>query len=170
MAQEVTTKGKTWDEGDTFRLTVARDAMMGDFVVIPAGAPAKGRITWLTSRSAFGKSGKMDIELEELTVGGRMIRLDGAYRQEGEGATMATVGGVLLAGVFAGFITGKSARIPEGRELMATTEGPIELAISADAVRNSTRQVGLAPMAQQAEVNAAGAAPVAEVEAEVTPN
>ena len=167
MAEEVTTKGKTWDEGDTFRLTVARDVMMGDFVVIPAGSPAKGRITWLTSRGAFGKSGKMDIELEEVTVGGHSIRLDGTYRQEGEGATMATVGGVLLAGVFAGFITGKSGRIPEGRELMATTEGPIELAVSADAVRQSTRQVGLAPVAQQAAVNAAAATPAAAVEVEI---
>lgn len=145
MSQEVTTKGKDWDEGDTFRLSVARDVMLGDYVVIPAGSPAKGKITWLTSRGAFGKSGKMDIELESVEVGGRVIPLNGTYRQEGEGATLATIGGVILAGVFAGFITGKSGRIPEGRELMATTEEPIELAVSADAVRKSSRQATLAP-------------------------
>ena len=65
---------------------------------------------------------------------------------------MATVAGVVLAGVFAGFITGKSGRIPEGRELMATTEQPLELAVAADAVKSSTRQVAFAPAATQVEV------------------
>ena len=119
MSEEVTTKGRTWDEGDTFRLSVARDVRLGGYIVIPAGSPAQGRITWLTSRGAFGKSGKMDIELEHVEVNGRIIALNGTYCQEGEGATMETIGGVILAGVFAGFITGKSGRIPEGRELMA---------------------------------------------------
>ena len=151
-SEEVTTKGKAWDEGDSFRLSVARDVMVGDYVVMPAGSPAQGRITWLTSRGAFGKSGKMDIELEHVTVNGRQIPVDGTFRQEGEGATMATVAGVVLAGVFAGFITGKSGRIPEGRELMATTEQPLELAVAADAVKSSTRQVAFAPAATQVEV------------------
>lgn len=140
MSEEVTTKGNRWDEGDSFRLTVSRDVTLGNYIVIPAGSRAKGRITWMTDRGAFGKSGKLDVELEEVEVNGRVIRLDGTFRQEGEGATMATVGGVLLAGPFAGFITGKSGRIPEGRELAATTEEPIELAISAEAVRQSSRQ------------------------------
>lgn len=145
MSQDVTTKGKTWSEGDTFKLAVVKNVMLGDYVVIPAGAPAYGRITWLTNKGAFGKSGKMDVELEHVVVGGRKIRLDGTFRQEGEGNTLATVGGVIAAGIFAGFITGKSGRIPEGRELMATTEEPIELAISAAAVHRDVKQATLAP-------------------------
>jgi hypothetical protein len=62
---------------------------------------------------------------------GRTIRLDGTYRQEGEGNTVATVGGVVLVGVLGGFITGKSARIPQGRELTAFVEEPVELAFPA---------------------------------------
>lgn len=155
MSEEVTTKGKTWDEGDTFRLSVARDVKFGGYVVIPAGSRATGRITWLTSRGAFGKSGKMDIELESVEVDGRTIPLEGTYRQEGEGATMATLGGVLVAGVFAGFITGKSGRIPEGRELIAKTEQPIELAIAASAIGQSSRRAAIAaplpPVAVAAE-------------------
>ena len=54
MSQTVTTKGKGWEEGDQFGLAVASNIMLGDFVVIPQGTPAKGRITWLTSRGAFG--------------------------------------------------------------------------------------------------------------------
>lgn len=145
MSQEVTTKGRTWEEGDTFKLSVVDDVMLGDYVVIPEGSPAYGKITWLTSKGAFGKSGKMDVELEYVEVGGRKIKLDGTYRQEGEGNTLATVGGVIAAGIFAGFITGRSGRIPEGRELMATTEEPIELALAATAVQRDVKQATLAP-------------------------
>lgn len=133
MNQEVTTKGKTWSEGDTFNMTVVHDVRHGEYVVIPKGSRGVGRITWLTNKGAFGKSGKMDIELEYVEVAGRRIDVNGTYRQEGEGNTLATVGGVVLAGVFAGFITGKSGRIPRGRELMATTESDIALSLPADA-------------------------------------
>lgn len=145
MNQEVTTRGRTWSEGDTFHLTVADDVVLGDYVVIPEGSRALGRITWMTNRGAFGKSGKMDIELEHVEVSGRRIRIDGTYRQEGEGATLETIGGVLLAGVFAGFITGRSARIPQGRELVARTESPLELAIPSSAVQSAPTAV--APLA-----------------------
>lgn len=131
LTQEVTTKGKRWSEGDQFKLSVRDDVMLGDYIVIQEGTPAFGRITWLTSKGMFGKSGKMDIELEHLEIGGRRIKIDGTYRQEGEGNTLATVGGVVAAGPFAAFITGRSGRIPQGRELTATIEGDLELAIPA---------------------------------------
>lgn len=127
--QELTTKGKTWKEGDTFALSVVHDVMLGNYVVIPRGARAVGKITWLTSKGAFGKSGKMDVEMQYVEVGGQRIPLEGTYRQEGEGNTVATVGGVIAAGVFAGFITGKSGVIPQGRELMARTRDDIPVAL-----------------------------------------
>lgn len=127
--QEVTTKGKTWSEGDTFNLSVVNDVRLGDYVVIPKGSRGVGRITWLTSKGAFGKSGKMDIEIEYVEVGGQRVDVTGTYRQEGEGNTVATIGGVVLAGVFAGFITGKSGRIPKGRELTATTDADLPVAL-----------------------------------------
>lgn len=127
--QEISTQGRQWSEGDTFHLSVVHDVTYGDYVVIPRGSRAVGRITWLTSKGAFGKSGKMDIELMYIEVGGRRIDIEGTFRQEGEGNTVATVGGVIVAGVFAGFITGKSARIPRGRELMAHTSTDIPLAL-----------------------------------------
>lgn len=161
MSQDVTTKGKKFKEGDTFKLTVVKPVMLGDYVVIPEGAPAYGRITWLTSKGAFGKSGKMDVELEHVEIGGHKIRLDGTFRQEGEGNTLATAGGVVLAGVFAGFITGKSALIPQGRELMATTEGDLQLAIPASAVHREVKQAGLAPVGETVAIAATTEAAVA---------
>lgn len=142
MSQTVTTKGKTWDEGDQFNLNVAADVMLGDYVIIPQGAKAVGRIKWLTSKGAFGKSGKMDIELEYIELGGRRINIDGAYRQEGEGETLATVGGVVAVGPFAAFITGKSGVIPQGRELMARLESDLPVALPKGA--------GAAPVSVQA--------------------
>lgn len=134
MNQDVTTKGRTWSEGDTFNLTLVHDVLLGDYVVIPQGTRAVGRISWLTSKGAFGKSGKMDVELEYIELSGRRIDINGTYRQEGEGNTVATVGGVVAAGVLAGFITGRSARIPQGRELMATLEKDLPVALPANAV------------------------------------
>lgn len=147
MAETVTTKGKSWKEGDEFTLTVATPIMLGGYIVIPEGTKAKGRITWLTSRGAFGKSGKMDVEMEYLEMGGRRINLDGSYRQEGDGATLATVGGVIVASVFAGFITGKSGVIPQGRELKATLESdlPVALPVGASAAPAAIMAVEAAP-------------------------
>jgi hypothetical protein len=138
MNQEVTTKGKQWNEGDTFSLSVVHDVTYDDYVVIPKGSRAVGQITWLTNKGAFGKSGKMDIELKYIEIGGRRIDVDGTYRQEGEGNTVATVGGVIVAGLFAGFITGRSALIPQGRELMAHTAADIPLALPAQIPSTAT--------------------------------
>lgn len=172
VSQEVSTKGNSWKEGDQFKLSVVKPVMLGDYVVIPEGAPAYGRITWMTDKGMFGKSGKMDIELEYVVVSGRKIRIDGTYRQEGEGNTLATVGGVIAAGPFAAFITGRSGRLPEGRELMATTEGPIELALPASEVYRTVKQAELAPApGQQATVVPAPQAPArAPAEIRITTN
>jgi len=133
MTQTVTTKGNSWKEGDQFNMVVAADVMLGEYVVIPAGTKAVGRITWLTSRGAFGKSGKMDVEMEYIQLGNRRVNVDGTYRQEGDGATLATVGGVIAAGVFAGFITGKSGVIPQGRELNSNLESNLPVALPKEA-------------------------------------
>lgn len=159
MNQSVTTKGNTWNEGDTFDLSVVNPVMLGDYVVIPKGAPAKGRITWLTSKGAFGKSGKMEIEIESVEVGGRRFPLAGHYRQEGEGNTVATVGTVVLAGVFAGFVTGKSGLIPQGRELVAHTKDDIPVQFSGPPP--APKPAGIVATPVQAEP-AAVAAPAAK--------
>lgn len=121
MNDDLTTKGGRVDVGTKFDLTVVHEVRLGDLVVIPKGSRGVGEITWKTGKGAFGKSGKMDVELRYIDVGNNRVPITGKFRQEGEGNTVATVGGVILAGVFAGFITGKSARIPRGRELMAHT-------------------------------------------------
>lgn len=122
MNDTVTTKGNRWNEGDTFDMTVTQDVRMGSYVIIPRGSRGVGRITWLTNKGAFGKSGKMEFDIEYVETAGRRIPLSGHYRQEGEGNTVGTVAGVVAVGVFAGFVTGKSGVVPSGRELTARTK------------------------------------------------
>jgi len=124
VAQEVNTSKHR--EGDTFPLTVVNDVKVGETVVIPRGTPAVGEVTWRTGKGAFGKSGKMEFVLRHLDLNGQRIPISGEYRQEGEGNTIATGVAIIAVGVFAGFVTGKRARLPMGRELMSQIAQPVE--------------------------------------------
>lgn len=115
----------THKEGESFPLTVLNDVKIGDTVVIPRGTPASAEITWRTGKGAFGKSGKLEFSLRYIDLDGRHIPVSGDYRQEGEGNTVATGVGIIAVGVLAGFITGKRARLPMGRELMSTLFRPV---------------------------------------------
>lgn len=129
MAEELTTKGGQAKEGQMFRLTVAFDVKVDGVTVIPAGTPATGEVTWKTGRAVFGKSGKMEIALRYINLDGERIPVEGEYRQEGEGDTLAAVGAVVLAAPLL-VITGKSAVIPRGKEMMAHTVEPFTVTVS----------------------------------------
>lgn len=90
MDHEVNTKKVK--QGDTFPMTVSRDVMLGNYVVIPRGTPAHGQISYRTGKGAFGKSGKMEFDLTDVTLPGRSIPVAGHYRIEGSGNTGATSG------------------------------------------------------------------------------
>ncbi len=120
MTDDLTTKGGQIQVGHVFRLTVAFDVRSQGIVVIPAGTPATGEVTMRTGKAIFGKSGKMEVELRQIDLYGRRIPVTGKYQQQGEGNTLAAVGAVFLAGGLL-FVTGKSAVIPRGRELVAYT-------------------------------------------------
>ncbi|MEL7190313.1 MAG: hypothetical protein AAGK17_12225 [Pseudomonadota bacterium] len=115
----------THEAGDIFDLTVLEDVTVNNTVVIPRGTPAKAEITWRTGKGAFGKSGKLEFALRSIDLKQGSIPVSGEFRQEGEGNTVATGVGVLAVGVFAGFITGKRARLPQGRELLSQTVGDV---------------------------------------------
>ncbi|MDT8758640.1 hypothetical protein MZO42_08015 [Sphingomonas psychrotolerans] len=131
MNEEVSTKKN--DKGDTFYLTVVHDVMVDNYIAIPKGARAMGEVTWKTGKGAFGKSGKLDIEIRYVEVAGHRVPLIGKFRQEGEGNTVATVAAVALVWVAAPFITGKTGRIPAGRELIVHTADSVTVALPANA-------------------------------------
>lgn len=112
---------KKMKKGAKFDVSVARDVMIGSYVVIPRGTPGRGEITYRTGKGAFGKSAKMEIDVRTITLNGRDIPISGHYRQEGAGNTGATVAAVATVWVAAPFITGRSAVFEAGRELKAFT-------------------------------------------------
>lgn len=132
---------KTMREGDVFTVSTVYDVMMNNYIVIPKGTRGQGKITWRTGKGAFGKSAKMDLVFEWIELGGRRVTIEGKHRQEGQGNTAATVGTVLAAGVFAGFVTGKSAVVPNGMQLKAHTAEPIQF--RADALQPAPLQAAV---------------------------
>lgn len=113
---------KTVREGATFALSVVHDVTSGGYVVIPKGSKGVGEITWRTGKGAFGKSAKMEYELRYVELNGKRVPIEGKFREEGGGNTGAAIGAVVAVGVFGAFVTGKSAIVPRGRELMAHTK------------------------------------------------
>jgi len=126
--QEV--NSKRIKQGQKFDMTVARDVMLGDYVVIPRGARGHGQITYRTGKGAFGKSAKMEFEINEVEVNNQFIPLQGHYRVEGQGNTGATVGTAVAVGVFSAFVTGRSAVVAQGTEYKAFTVNPIPVKLA----------------------------------------
>jgi len=158
LDQEVSSK--RMKVGDGFDVSVARDVWSGDRIAIPRGARGRGVVVWKTGKGAFGKSGKMEIELRSVEVGGQLVPLSGKFRQEGEGNTAATVGTIVAAGVIAGmFVTGHSAVFAQGTELKGMTSAPFAAVGAAPAP--------VAQVAQVAQVPVVVAPPVAVVRAAV---
>ena len=112
-------------QGEKFDMSVSRDVVLGNYVVIPRGTRAIGQISYRTGKGAFGKSAKLEFEVVDVDLGGRLIPVKGHYRIEGQGNTGAAVGAVVAVGVFGAFVTGHSATVAQGTEYKAyTTDAP----------------------------------------------
>lgn len=146
----VTTKGSQVKEGFKFPLSVVFDVMQDGYVVIPKGTRGEGTVTWMTNKGAFGKSGKMEVSFDWLELGGRRISLTGNHRQEGEGNTGATVGTAVAVGVFAAFVTGRSASIVNGQQLRARTGEALSFMVPDSAPRLITGTLMQNPVAAPA--------------------
>jgi hypothetical protein len=151
--------------GEKFDVTVARDVMDGDYIVIPRGTHGHGHVSYRTGKGAFGKSAKMEFDITDVELGDRSIPLSGHYRIEGNGNTGATVGTVVAVGALGGvFITGHSATANQGSEWKAATKEPILIAL-ADAVQQNatnpqpTMSSGVQPAAVQKPKNATAPEP-----------
>lgn len=146
--------------GDKFDMTVARDVMLGQYVVIPRGTPAHGQISYRTGKGAFGKSAKMEFDLVDVVLPSRTVPVAGHYRIEGQGNTGAAVGAVVAAGVFGAFVTGHSASATQGSEWKAATKEPLIVSFAPEAV--ARREAAVEPVAQ-VQAPPASAAPATVV-------
>ncbi|MDH7639930.1 hypothetical protein QGN17_14435 [Sphingomonas sp. MAHUQ-71] len=121
---------KRMKQGDKFDVTVSRDVMLGDYVVIPRGTHGHGQISYRTGKGAFGKSAKMEFDIIDVQLGQRTIALSGHYRIEGQGNTGATVAAVATVWIASPFITGHSATATQGSEWKGATKEPILVALA----------------------------------------
>jgi hypothetical protein len=72
LSQEV--NSKRMKEGETFRVALAQDVMIGNFIVLPKGTPGTGYVSYRTGKGAFGKSAKMEVTMRSLDLpNGRTI-------------------------------------------------------------------------------------------------
>lgn len=116
--------------GDPIAMKVSRDVMLGQYVVIPRGSEAKGHVSYRTGKGSFGKSAKMEFDLDAVLLNGRSIPVAGHYRIEGQGNTGATVAAVATVWIASPFITGHSAVAAQGSEWKAATKEPISIQVS----------------------------------------
>lgn len=117
--------------GDRFPVTVVDDVVDRGTVVIPGGTSGYGEVTFSTNKGGFGKQGILGISLRFLDLNGRMVALDGRYREEGKGNDGAAAATMFAVGIFAFVVKGKSAAIPKGRRLRARTGEDIAFTIGA---------------------------------------
>ncbi|MCU6455896.1 hypothetical protein LPN01_17595 [Sphingomonas sp. A2-49] len=115
--------------GQAVPVSVARDVVVDGMVLIPRGTAGVGAVTGRTGKGAFGKSGKIDIELRSIEVAGRNVPIVGRYHASGKGRAGETIGTILVGGVIAGaFVTGRHAVFEEGREFTAFTADAARIA------------------------------------------
>ena len=118
-------------QGDRFDLTVSEDVLVDGHVVIPRGARGIGEITRLVPKGAFGKSGKLETRLLYVAVGNARIPVSGQAADRGKSGTGATVATAVLAGVASAFVTGTSARVPEGSTMIGYVSRDLPLVLEA---------------------------------------
>jgi hypothetical protein len=80
---------------DPVYMKVAKAVSYQGSIVIPEGAPVKGRVSDVTPPGGFGKSGNVVITAEYVTVGEDRIRLSGSTGDRGKPGGPSVTDGVL---------------------------------------------------------------------------
>lgn len=114
--------------GQQFRMTVANDVRLGNLVVIPAGSPATGEVTYLRRKGMWGKSGRINARVLNVRVGDRLIRLTGNFDDKGVTGTAGVVAAIAFVPIAGFFMTGTSAKIPAGGGVKAFLDEDLTIA------------------------------------------
>ena len=130
LATGVELHSMTARQGQIFPLTVTEDVRVGPYLVIPKGSPAAGQIARVGEKGMFGRSGKLDLAVLYVEVGGKRVRLTGQTRKKGKPGTAPVIAAAILVGEWSGFISGTSARVPAGAQLTAFVFEDVPLALA----------------------------------------
>lgn len=113
---------KTSRKGDLVALEVSEDWQIGGVTLIPAGTPAVGELTQADQKGMMGRGGKLAARMLYLELPSGPVRISGKLIEAGRDQTgLATVITGLTGGLTP-FITGKSAVIPAGTELIVVLD------------------------------------------------
>jgi hypothetical protein len=119
------------NKGEAFFMSVANDVLVDGVIVIPKGTRGVGEVLTVAGRGGFGKSGKIEIQLNYLEVDGKRYQMDGIHLQKGKSKLNMAVAGVVVAGPIAGvFVKGEEADILAGTALMFRTKENISIEVA----------------------------------------
>ena len=113
---------KTAKQGDIIYFRVSDPVRYKGNIIIPDGARVIGRVVSVRTRGIFGRSGKLEIAAESVKVGEDSIRLRGGKNDQGKGQGTLSIASAVLVAPIAGIITGKSAVMQAGTEVIAFTD------------------------------------------------
>ena len=105
------------EKGDLLYMKVAAPVIVDSVTAIPAGTIVVAQLTRAEKRGAFGRSGKLDVQLLYAEMPGGPLRVSGTLEARGgkdAGDAAATAAAFLLLPFVA---TGRSAEIPAGSEV-----------------------------------------------------
>ncbi|WP_332819333.1 hypothetical protein [Sphingopyxis sp.] len=105
------------EKGDLLHLKVATPVIVGGVTVIPVDTVVVAQLTRAEKRGAFGRSGKLDVQLLYAELPGGPLRVSGTLEARGKkdgGDTAATAAAFLVLPFIS---TGRSAEIPAGSEV-----------------------------------------------------
>jgi len=114
-------------KGDKVELSVAEPVIVNGVTVIPVGAPATGEISRARDNGLLGRSGKLEIEVRQLSAEGRIIPLRGQENAKGKAGTIGAVGAGIVFLPLAIIVKGKEAKIPAGSKVDMYVDQPVQL-------------------------------------------
>ena len=129
---------RTVKKGDIISMATAEPIMIGDVLVAPSGSRILGHVTKVRLPGAFGRSSKIDIEVDSLEILGPSIVKLGIGTEAKKamdaylpiaGAAATSLAGALLLGpvglVGGFFIRGNDRQLSEGTILFVNTEDSV---------------------------------------------
>jgi len=114
---------------DPVRFEVTENVKVGDVVVIPEGAAASGHVIEVKTKTALGRSGKLNFTVDHVDApDGTSVRLRASSTQKGED----TAGSLLMA-PFSLVLGGKDMTIPKGTQFNTYVNGDQEITLGGPA-------------------------------------
>jgi hypothetical protein len=105
---------KTARKGDTVNFVVREPVVIGGVTMIPTGSPAVGQVTRARDNGLLGRSGKLEVAVSHIDVGGRQIPVRGDRDKKGAGGTLGVVGAAVVFLPLGIFVQGREAKIAAG--------------------------------------------------------